>query len=482
MTKKVLVAGGGIAGLTAAYYLARAGHSVILAERNARLGGYLYREELLGIPVELGAESFALRGGAVLNLIEELGLGDLVEQPNPDGARVYLNGKHRKLPAAATLGIPADLFQVDLLRVLGLPGYLRALRDLIPEKYSAGNYENLAELVTHRLGHKALDRLVTPVLGGVYSADPEDLSPGIIAKDFNQRFEHIGTLGGVVRGLGQQSQPGAKVATLRGGLSELVVALESFLNNAGVRIALETEITSMNRQPGHGWLAYASDRSEQGNATYEIQADAIVAATDSLAPMLADTLGLPRPEAVPSVRTDVVTMVLSSAELNRHPVGTGVLNATADVTAKALTHVTAKWPWLRASLPESHHVIRLNYGAPGQGVSEMSDDELFGTAVADAAKLLGLSDTPRPLLPDLHNKLLAQRRTVWYQPVSAQLLDNEHGLLALAEAVTPGNSAAVLTGSWVAGTGLAAVVARTQAEIQKLCATLEPPATAESPS
>lgn len=479
MTKKVLVAGGGIAGLTAAYYLARAGHSVILAEKNARLGGYLYREDLLGFPVELGAESFALRGGAVLNLIEQLGLGDLVEQPNPDGARVYVNGKHRKLPAAAMLGIPSELLQLDLLKVLGVPGYLRALRDLIPEKYSARNYENLAELVAHRLGHKALERLITPVLGGVYSADPSELSPRIIAKDFDERFEQIGTLGGVVRRLRQQSQPGAKVATLRGGLSELVVALEAFLKQAGVRIALETEVTSINRQPGRGWLVYASNLAEQENTTYEIQADAIVAATDSLAPMLADTLGLPRPEAVPSVRTDVVTVVLSSAELDRQPVGTGVLNATPDVTAKALTHVTAKWPWLRESLPEGHHVIRLNYGAPGQSVAEMSDDELFGTAVADAAKLLGLSDTPRPLLPDFQNKLLAQRRTVWYQPVSAQLLGNEDRLLALASAVTPGNSAAVLTGAWVAGTGLAAVVARTQTEIQKLCATLEPPAIAQ---
>jgi oxygen-dependent protoporphyrinogen oxidase len=119
----VVVVGGGVAGLVAARELARGGARVLLLEASGRLGGEVGRHTVAGIDLDSGAESFATRGGTVAAYLDELGLADDVVLPDGRGAWVHqADGAAFPLPRTGLLGIPGDLSDPDVLRVIGADG------------------------------------------------------------------------------------------------------------------------------------------------------------------------------------------------------------------------------------------------------------------------------------------------------------------------------------------------------------------------
>src|SRR6478609_542588 len=169
-----VVVGGGISGLLAARQLARAGVRTTVLEASGDWGGCVGSHVVAGLTLDSGAESFATRSTAVAGLAEELGLGAQIVQPNPGGAWVQLPEGPRELPKTGVLGIPANPWDPEVRRSLGLVGSLRASVDaLLPASVgTAAEATSVAALVRLRMGRRVLDRLVSPVVGGVHSADP----------------------------------------------------------------------------------------------------------------------------------------------------------------------------------------------------------------------------------------------------------------------------------------------------------------------
>jgi Protoporphyrinogen oxidase len=126
---RVIVVGGGIAGLVAARDIARPGFVVTVLEAADAVGGSVAGHEVAGIRLDSGAESFATRGGAVAALISELGLDDEVARPNPAGAWLRLADRTVPLPKAGLLGIPSSPLASDVVRAIGWGGALRAYLD-----------------------------------------------------------------------------------------------------------------------------------------------------------------------------------------------------------------------------------------------------------------------------------------------------------------------------------------------------------------
>ncbi|MFA4840799.1 MAG: protoporphyrinogen oxidase, partial [Agrococcus sp.] len=368
-----IVAGAGVAGLTVAHELAGRGYRVLVLDAADRLGGVASRIEVDGIALDAGAESFATRGGGVAELAGELGLGDELVGPNPAGAWLQLADRAVPLPKATLLGIPSSPLARDVIDALGWGGAIRAYLDRLMPVLRIGKDDALGPLVRRRMGQKALDRLVAPLAGGVYSADPDRLDVATVAPGLNNALTQAGSLSGgvavvleeraaaVARGdaaPSNASRPGSAVQGIRGGIHRLTAALADSARAHRAELRTGTRVRSAAPTPT-GWLvetdAGALEASSLVVALPEAQALRVLGELDGFAPLRTDAAG---------VTVELVTLVFARGAIEGDPRGTGVLVA-ADahgIRAKAMTHATAKWPWLREAA-EGREVVRLSYGA-----------------------------------------------------------------------------------------------------------------------
>lgn len=488
MSGTALVVGGGIAGLVAAHRLSAAGWDVTLAEATSVLGGAV-SPRFLDVPshgetgapetqtLELdgGAESFAVRGAAVRALVEELGLGEKIVAPEPLGSWLHGPAGPVRAPRLGIVGIPGDLDAEDLAAALTPAGLERARQDAEAPMdrwaaaLAAGEPVTVAQVVADRLGDEVLDRLVAPVVAGVHSADPavvelERVAPGLLAA----AVEHGGLAAGVAA-LRSTGTPGSLVAGLDGGMVRLTGRLVDALREDGATVLRGVRVAALSRVPATGgWWAQISDRDDE--VVRGLDVDRVVLAVDGvtawdlLAPLSADALD---PDAGPALGEGIAlaTLVVEAAGLDDAPRGTGVLvGAGTDVAAKALTHATAKWAWLRevVARPQQdgvarhphRHVLRLSYGRQGGAPEALghrsADEELLAQALVDTATLTGV--------PLAEEDVVARTVTRWRRSIPPQAGPDRAKADMLIDWArdVPGLD---LVGSWVHGTGLAAVVA-----------------------
>ena len=425
----IVVVGGGVAGLVTAWELARGGLEVTLLESSDQLGGAVARHRVDGLDLDAGADSFAVAGPAVSDLVTDLGLSDLLVTPDPVGAWVLHDRGAAPLPAGGVLGIPAHPWARDTRRALGTPAALRAGLDrVLPARVTA---PTVGALARRRMGRAVVRRLVEPVAGGVYSVDPDRLEVATVAPRLLPLLGETGSLAAAVRALRPDRRPGSAVMGLRGGMFELVVALERACVKAGVTIRRGVRAERLE----------ADDRAIRLTTTDgDVPVDALVLAADS--PGLWPAADLARPHA------DVllVTLVVQAPVLDAAPRGTGVLVASAarGVQAKALTHATAKWAWLARAAGPGRHVLRLSYGRGAGPAPEVGSD----LALRDASELLGVQLTAATLRDAAHRR--------WASALPTPEVGHQATVSRLRNALPP---RVALTGAWVAGTGLAAVVA-----------------------
>jgi protoporphyrinogen/coproporphyrinogen III oxidase len=369
-----VVVGGGIAGLLAARRLAGAGHTVTLLETDDALGGRVSSVEVAGLTLDAGAESFATRGDFVQRLCEELGIGDLVVEPTTSPAWVISPGRAYPLPATGWLGIPLRPLAADVRRVLGWWGALRACADLVLPTGGIGDDATVGSLATARLGRRAAERLLAPVMSGVYSRPLEDLRLEAIAPGLAADVRERGGLIRAARSRRSLGAPGSAVRGIVGGMSVLAQAVAAAAERNGATLRTGVEVTSLERAVGRGgWRLSTSEGP--------LDADGVVLAVPRhlASPLLGEASEQARHVAI-------VVMVVDAPALDAAPRGTGVLVRPGVTRAKALTHASVKWPWLAAMLPAGRHVVRLSYAVtPGEDVT--------GYAVADAARLLGVTLT-----------------------------------------------------------------------------------------
>ena len=477
--KDVLVIGGGVAGLVAARECAHLGLSVVVLEAAEAVGGAVGSHEVAGLTLDSGAESFAVRGNTVAQFLAALGLTDQIIEPNPAGAWLHLPPNRAggapvtvPLPAAGVLGIPGSPLADDVRRAIGWSGAVRAYLDRMMPVLKIGREHSLGELVEKRMGKKVLDRLVSPVAGGVYATDARDLEVDVVAPGLNKAITTVGSLSGAVLALRTAAPAGSSVRGLTGGMHRLVDALVADLETFTVDIRPATPVAGLRpvdtaagtdgETTTRTWLVELApdpDAPDAAAAPRTLAARHVILAVPAapalalLAPLGPDfaavaALDWPVPAAV-----ELATLVLDAPALDAHPRGTGVLVAadTPGVTAKALTHATAKWAWLDAETAPGHHVVRLSFGRAGAPVPTLglSDDELRDLAVHDAAAILGVDLSVA--------QVRGFARTLWSDGLSPATIGAPERIRRVREAVdqTPGLD---VTGGWLSGTGLASVI------------------------
>lgn len=496
--KHVVVIGGGIGGLVAARECAKVGMQVTLLEATGELGGAIRRIELDGVVVDAGAESYATRGGLVRALVEELGLAERIVAPRPGGA--WLAGipgvGAAPLPVGGILGIPANPFQDDVRRILGWSGVWRAYLDRVRPPLTIGHQLSLGKLVSSRMGSKVRDRLVAPVTTGVYSASPDDVDIDIAAPGLNAALTRVGSLSGAVQSLRDDAAakagvataaktPGAAVEGLSGGMSGLVDALADDLTRLGAEVRTGVRVRGI-RKTAKGWDVeteaapeiapaaadetgplvaelHAAEVVEVEPVIEEIEADAVIVATPETAAralLSAAAPALKNAEAASSPEIEIVTLLLDAPALDAAPRGTGVLTVPGSHTAKALTHSTAKWAWVREAAGR-RHLVRVSFGAQGEpaATAALSDEAAADLARTEAATMLGVALAPEAVIATHRG------RFVQSQPASIIGSGERRAAARAAVQAVPGIAA---VGAWLAGTGLAQVIPDARDEADRL--------------
>lgn len=414
----VIVVGGGVAGLVAARTLADRGLRVTLLEAGDRLGGKIAAHVVGGIELDAGAESFATRGGVVAALAAELGLAVELVQPIGGGAWIQpAAGPAVPLPKAGILGIPSVPLARDVIAVVGLAGAFRAQLDALLSGFVGSRERSLGALVRKRMGRAVLDRLVVPVAGAIHAAHPDDLDVDRVAPRLRSAMLSEGSLEKAVLTLREAAPAGSAVQGVVGGVVRLVEALERDITGR-VEIVLGASVA-------------------QADATGVVVTDGTVHPSDAV--VLAAG-----PDGHPGIPIIVATLVVRCAALDESPRGSGVLVAPGShgVRAKAITHLTSKWQWVR-DLADGAHVLRLSY----EGDAPADDSALAQQARRDAERLLGVT------IPE--TDVLAFDRVTWQGPTPTG---------------TPVSTPAgvVRVGELVSGTGLAAVIGHSSREARRL--------------
>jgi oxygen-dependent protoporphyrinogen oxidase len=451
MARTVVVVGGGVAGLVAARELATDGHRVTVLEASDRTGGALRSATLAGVTIDAGAEAFAVTRPDTRSLVDELGLADSVVAPRRSDARLLLPDGLYSMPHAM-LGVPTDLSSPGVIDVLGdvAAAAARVLDSADPGSLDATI--TLGALVRQRMGDPVADRILTPVVAGVHAADPDLVECEAVIPGLLRALAETGTLAGAAARLRSASGvPGAAIAGLRGGMTTLVEALEQDARRFGVDVRTGFPVRGARRQAA-GWSVEVDGA--------DVDADDLVLAVD--APTAARLLGTEQGARQALARiavgdVAVVAMVVAAPELDDDPVGSGLLVAPGhpNVIAKALTHASAKWDWIRAAYGPGRHLVRLSYGRDGR-VQESIDD-LPVIARADVLSIFALDE---PEVLDLRiarwDRSLVFPRT-GHRDAVAEVRD--------AVAATPGLA---VIGAGIGGNGLAGTISLARSVAEQL--------------
>jgi protoporphyrinogen/coproporphyrinogen III oxidase len=421
---RVVIVGGGIAGLAAAFFLRDAGLAVTLLEGSPRLGGKLAVSEVAGIAVDAGAEALLARRPEGTDLVGAVGLAGQLALPATTTAGIWTRQRLRPLPRRQLMGVPADLDALASSGILSAPGLASARADATLPATARDGDVSVASYVAARFGQELVDRLVDPLLGGVYAGRSEQLSfeatlPGLAAASRQHASLAAAARAVLDAPVGAAPAPGALspapdgaahapgapapgaaapapgpvFTTLTGGLATLVPAVAA-ASRAVVRTS--AMVRGLARTPG-GWRLTVGS----AHAPEQFDADAVVLA---LPPGPASRLlaGVPGAGAataglgeITTASMAIVTLAYPDAAFPAPPHGSGFLVPAVDGHAvKAVTFSTVKWPHLRAG-GRPVHIVRCSVGRLGEEALLQRDDaELAALAAADLAAATGVRGAP----------------------------------------------------------------------------------------
>ena len=392
----VVVVGGGISGLTAAWRLATLPRPprVVVLEAGAGFGGKLALGAVGPLEVDLGAESMLARRPEALALAREVGLGDDLVHPATTRANVVRGGRLHPLPAGTVMGVPSRaegleglLTPAEVERVGAEPG--------LPAPPLEADTD-VASWVTARVGRAVVDRLVEPLLGGVYAGHAVRLS---LQATVPALWAHARAGGSLLAALaapaGQvpEPSPAPVFAGVRGGVGRLPQALVARLVERGVELRDRTTVRELART-ADGWrLGTGATPSTGPHAGGILTADGVVLAVPARAASRLLARACPEASAelagVEAASVAVVAAVVERAALAGLP-GSGVLVPPVEGRAvKAMTFSSAKWGWVDEA-DERFVVVRFSLGRHGEeAVLQRDDADLAALALADAGDLLG---------------------------------------------------------------------------------------------
>ncbi|MDQ0773766.1 oxygen-dependent protoporphyrinogen oxidase [Streptomyces aurantiacus] len=396
----VVVIGGGIAGLAAAHRLLNGGARVTVLEASDRLGGKLLPGSIAGAQVDLGAESMLARRPEAVALAHEVGLADRLRPPATAGASIWTRGALRPMPKGHVMGVPGDA--AALSGVLSDEGLRRIERDRDLPRTEIGDDVSVGGFVAERLGREVVDRLVEPLLGGVYAGDAYRISMRSAVPQLFEAARTHTSLTEAVREIQAKTtrnqQPGPVFMGIEGGVGQLPLAVAESVRARGGEIVTGAPVTELRRVVGDaagaerraGWRLVAGGR--------ELRADAVVVAVPAAAAAALLTAEAPAAAAelaaIEYASMALITLAYRRSEITL-PEGSGFLVPPVDGrTIKASTFASRKWGWIAEENPDVA-VLRTSVGRYGETeILGRRDADLVDVSRHDLRDAVGLTAEP----------------------------------------------------------------------------------------
>lgn len=398
--QKVVIVGGGITGLAAAYYLQKHAREhqlpleVKLIEASHRLGGKIQTYVKDGYVIERGPDSFLERKQSAARLAKEVGLGDKLVNNGTGKSYVLVKGRLHSMPGGSIMGIPTEIAPFITTGLFSWPGKFRAAADFFMPKSPAGKDQTLGEFFRRRLGDEVVENLIEPLLSGIYAGDIDNLS---LMSTFPQFYQVEQKYGSLILGMkkatppkkparGETDKKKGMFLSFSTGLQSFVDAIESKLEVGSVlkgtrvdSIIKDEDAYAINLTSGETLYADSVLVSSQHGAAVQMfsQYDHIFEGFKNM----------------PSTSVATVAMAFPKEAIKKDIDGTGfVVSRNSDYTITACTWTHKKW---LHSAPEGKALLRCYVGRAGdEAVVDLPDDEINKIVLDDLRKTMNITAEP----------------------------------------------------------------------------------------
>lgn len=398
--KKIVIIGGGITGLSAAYYLQKAikekglPYEFQLIEATHRLGGKIQTVTRDGFTIERGPDSFLARKLPGSKLVKEVGLGDELVHNSTGQSYVLVKENLHPMPEGAVMGVPTKISPFVTTGLFSPIGKLRAAADFVIPKTKHEGDQSLGMFFRRRLGDEVVENLIEPLLSGIYAGDIDRLSlkstfPQFLHAEQRHRSLIVGMKKFKELQPKQAEDANAKkqgaFLTLKKGLQSLVDAIEEQLDPLAVVKGVKVE--KVNRMGEQYDLTLSNGK--------EMKADAVIITSPHFAAqsMLSHYPIFEPLREMPSTSVATVAMAFPKEAVKEDINGTGfVVSRNSDYTITACTWTHKKWPH---STPDGKVLLRCYVGRAGdEAIVDQSDEEIVQVVLEDLNRIMQITEKP----------------------------------------------------------------------------------------
>lgn len=400
--KKVVIVGGGITGLAAAFYMQREAHEqnlpldLVLIEASGRLGGKIQTVRKDGFVIERGPDSFLIRKKSVGQFAKDVGIEKELVRNATGQAYVLVNEVLHPIPGGSVMGIPTEISPFLKTGLFTLSGKLRAAGDFVLPRSTIKGDQALGGFFRRRFGNEIVENLIEPLLSGVYAGDIDQMSlestfPQFYEVEKKYRSLILGMKKTRTKQLPQKNSHSEKATgvfhTLRNGLESLVEAVEQQLDEGVIRKGIRLDQIEKIGDTTRSRLILSNGE--------KIDADAVIITTGHT---MARQLFRPYQllQTLDEMHTtSVATVALAFPEeaVIQDKEGTGFLVArSSDCSITACTWTHRKWP---TSTPEGKVLLRAFVGRVGEeAIVDLPDEKIEEIVLGDLKRIITLKGKP----------------------------------------------------------------------------------------
>lgn len=401
MKKRIAIIGGGLTGLSAAYYLQRDIRAknldieLVLIDKAAKVGGKISSLKRDGYVIELGPDSFLERKTIMADLAKEIGMGDELVHNATGKAYILHHDKLHDIPKGSYMGIPTDWNEFMKSDLVSFGGKMRAARDFVMTKSESGKDQSMGSFFRRRLGKQVFENLIDPLLSGVYGGDLDHMS---LMATYPQFYDVEQKYGSLIRGFKRQTKSQQAEAKLPGQFKKNQGIFLSFKNGMeSFTDGLEAQLTDVDI-----WRTRTVESIEKmekyklnlDNGEYIIADSLIVATEHQVVAKMFDHYDFLKPLGkIPSTSVATVALAFPKSAVKKDMDGTGFLvTKNSPYTIKACTWRHKKWEY---SAPEDKVLLRCFVGRPEQpDVLKLSDEEMIAACLSDLTKIMDIDGEP----------------------------------------------------------------------------------------